>query len=438
MLEMLFGERLKELRRVHHLTQRQMAQTVGLSVQYYGRIEQGKVSPSFLVIEQICAALGIEPFNLFFFGNPLSDSESIAGFAKKQGFSVPSNLMYWGPRPSHNGTIFIIRNARRQIWTSSVYRMPGYPNTSEPSTVQRLVRHVLPQNRKEVTSFLEEVTSRVHPAFLVFKFIRKESSLKNLDFDSCEDDSTIRPRIGLLHVEPGDLPLDGDVVVSLTIIDVTEWKYLEQALVGNTKNLEESICQRNEKLALALEQYHLEMEHREQLESDLRRFERIVSISNDAQAFIDTEFRYRIVNDSYLRLFGKTEEQVLGRHVVEVFGKQEFRSEIKPHLKQALKGEQVSFCRWLEFSESGRRLVLAVYAPYWDDQVVTGVAVTLHDLTDVKVLEDRLYQRELQYQVIVETANEGIRIVDEDGFCSSIRNARPCWGEHGRRWKADC
>ncbi|WP_459939547.1 PAS domain S-box protein [Desulfonatronum parangueonense] len=414
---MLFGERIRELRRVHQLTQRELAQAAEVSVQYFGRIEQGRVSPSFAVIERICAALGVEPFNLFFFDKPLlsSDNTSLSDFFKTS-FGT-SRLMHWGPRPSFIGTIFLLKAPQQQVWSGSVYRMLGYASEHAPSTANRFLRHILPSSRSEVESFLENARKKSHTASLIFYFLRKDISFNDNDDMLLDDLTHVRPRIGLLHVEPGEVPVDGNVIVPLTIIDVTEWKYLELALVDNTLELEESISQRNEQLAIALEQCQVEIKTRESLESDLRRFEWVLSLSHDALAFIDREYRYRIVNDGYVRLFEKTREQIVGQHVSEILGSDLFENFSRPLLERAFGGEQVSFCRWMQFPghDDGRNLVLVSYAPFWSDRIVTGILVTVHDLTKIVLLQEKLRNQENQYQLIVETANEGIWVMNEDG-----------------------
>lgn len=62
-----FGSRLKTLRQLANLTQSELAELVGISDRYLGRMERGLVSPSFDCIEKIARALRADPASLFLF-----------------------------------------------------------------------------------------------------------------------------------------------------------------------------------------------------------------------------------------------------------------------------------------------------------------------------------------------------------------------------------
>ena len=64
-LKALFGNRVRELRLERDLTQEELAEATGLSVEYVSKIERGLGSPSFSVIARICNALEAGPSGLF-------------------------------------------------------------------------------------------------------------------------------------------------------------------------------------------------------------------------------------------------------------------------------------------------------------------------------------------------------------------------------------
>jgi PAS domain S-box-containing protein len=64
-LKKRFGVRLRTLRQAANLTQSDLAEMVGISDRYLGRMERGLVSPSFECVEKIARALGIETASLF-------------------------------------------------------------------------------------------------------------------------------------------------------------------------------------------------------------------------------------------------------------------------------------------------------------------------------------------------------------------------------------
>ncbi len=65
--EHLFGKQVKLIRRTKKLTQAQLAEIVGLSVNYISQIETGEASPTFQTIKKLSEGLGVEIKELFDF-----------------------------------------------------------------------------------------------------------------------------------------------------------------------------------------------------------------------------------------------------------------------------------------------------------------------------------------------------------------------------------
>jgi len=66
-LKAKFGKRLRQIRRQMDLTQEQLAEKVGLSVEFISNIERGINSPSFKTLENLERALGISVSEMFNF-----------------------------------------------------------------------------------------------------------------------------------------------------------------------------------------------------------------------------------------------------------------------------------------------------------------------------------------------------------------------------------
>ena len=62
-----FGKKIKKLRAEKGITQEELAQKVGISVDFLSLIERGKNAPSFENLEKIAKALSVEPKELFSF-----------------------------------------------------------------------------------------------------------------------------------------------------------------------------------------------------------------------------------------------------------------------------------------------------------------------------------------------------------------------------------
>ena len=62
-----FGKRLRQIRRQKDLTQEQLAEAVGVSVEFLSNIERGINAPSFETLEKLCAVLNVPTHELFLF-----------------------------------------------------------------------------------------------------------------------------------------------------------------------------------------------------------------------------------------------------------------------------------------------------------------------------------------------------------------------------------
>lgn len=59
------GQRIKELRRKKDITQEQLAEKAGISVDFISLVERGRNAPSLESLEKIAKALGAEVKELF-------------------------------------------------------------------------------------------------------------------------------------------------------------------------------------------------------------------------------------------------------------------------------------------------------------------------------------------------------------------------------------
>lgn len=66
-IRILFGKKLKEWRKLKHITQIELAKLVNVDDKHISCIENGKSFPSPKLITKLATALGIEPKDLFEF-----------------------------------------------------------------------------------------------------------------------------------------------------------------------------------------------------------------------------------------------------------------------------------------------------------------------------------------------------------------------------------
>ncbi len=62
----LFGKRLKELRKIHKLTQEQLAEIIGLDPKQICRIENGACFTTFETLQKIAKIFNVKIYDLFY------------------------------------------------------------------------------------------------------------------------------------------------------------------------------------------------------------------------------------------------------------------------------------------------------------------------------------------------------------------------------------
>jgi PAS domain S-box-containing protein len=130
---------------------------------------------------------------------------------------------------------------------------------------------------------------------------------------------------------------------------------------------------------------------RKAAEEALRKYERIVSTSQDLMALTNRDYVYEAVNESVLIAHGRPRDKVVGRKVSEVMGANFFQEKIQSRLDQALSGQVVHFQETFDFAGLGRRIMDVKYFPLLDQTgMVEGVVLNARDITETRKLEEQL------------------------------------------------
>ncbi len=130
---------------------------------------------------------------------------------------------------------------------------------------------------------------------------------------------------------------------------------------------------------------------RRQAEENRRRYEQIISATDDHMSFVDQDYIYQAVNDVYLKAHAMTRESIVGHTVAEVMGEEVFRTVIKENLDRALAGEEIRYSAWFDFVGIGHRFADVSYKPVRGTEgQMTGVVVTGHDNTAHRRIEQEL------------------------------------------------
>jgi PAS domain S-box-containing protein len=102
--------------------------------------------------------------------------------------------------------------------------------------------------------------------------------------------------------------------------------------------------------------------------------------------------RYRFVNRPYAERLGLTPEDIVGRSLTDVLGKDASEA-IEPHICRVLDGEPVEFETEIPYERIGRRFMRVAHMPERDGSGnVTGWVSAISDITDRKQTEEMLRQ----------------------------------------------
>jgi PAS domain S-box-containing protein len=133
------------------------------------------------------------------------------------------------------------------------------------------------------------------------------------------------------------------------------------------------------------------------------------------------DMRYRYVSRAYAELVGRSPNEIAGKRVVEVIGKEGLKT-ILPHVRKALKGETAEYEMEVPFIGIGVRLLHAVYTPDCDaNGNVNGWFASILDITERKRTEKRLAEQAR----LLDLSNDAILVRDQ--------NNRITYWNHGAR-----
>ena len=128
-------------------------------------------------------------------------------------------------------------------------------------------------------------------------------------------------------------------------------------------------------------------------------------------ALVDADLRYRRVNRPYQQLFGRSVEDIAGRHVREVIGEDAWRA-TRAYWDRVLAGEQVEFESPLLRADGAARWVRRTITPLRDEAGrLTGAIVLAQDTTAHRLAEAE--RRTLSRAV--EQSPSSIMITDREG-----------------------
>jgi two-component system cell cycle sensor histidine kinase/response regulator CckA len=208
----------------------------------------------------------------------------------------------------------------------------------------------------------------------------------------------------------------GKIVGILGIFwDITKRKRAEDDLRKYREQLEEMVEKRTTELRMVNEQLQREITERGRTEEVLREYQRAIEGSQDIIAVVDQNYNYLLANKAFLKYRSMEGEQVIGRSVPEVLGKDVFERVVKKNLDTSLQGEVVQYEMKYTYPEFGERDLLVSYFPIEGPNGVNRVASVIRDITERKQAENSLRESEKRYRALFEGSRDAIYITVREG-----------------------
>ena len=157
---------------------------------------------------------------------------------------------------------------------------------------------------------------------------------------------------------------------------------------------------------------HEDVMLRQHLEQQQRQLRLFTDNIPEAIAYLDTERRYKFVNNTFLDLQGKRREDIVGKTSAEVLGTPAAQF-AAPYVERAFNGESVVYERLVKHARGRDRWIRIRTVPDFSaDGVVQGIYVIGVDINDAKAIQDALKRNEAELRSAMDSFPHPMSYVD--------------------------
>ncbi len=114
-------------------------------------------------------------------------------------------------------------------------------------------------------------------------------------------------------------------------------------------------------------------------------YKKILSTNADLIALVDVNGTYLEVNRSYQRAFGWSREELLGRSMPDIIGREIYEVKVAPWLTRCFSGTVIQHLDLFNFEGKGTRSMVVSYCPVLRDgeTTITSATISMTDVTDI-------------------------------------------------------
>ncbi|HII00214.1 TPA: PAS domain S-box protein [Methanosarcinaceae archaeon] len=154
---------------------------------------------------------------------------------------------------------------------------------------------------------------------------------------------------------------------------------------------------------------------RKKSEEKIRNLANIVESSNDAIGTMSLDGVITSWNKGAEQVYGYSAEEILGK-TASILAPPHLSEETKKLTERVIKGERIHIYETSRLRKDGTIINVSItLSPVFDSHgKLTAISFISRDITERKRVEEKLRESEEKYRNIVETANEGILIIDDE------------------------
>ncbi|RLD81264.1 MAG: hypothetical protein DRJ07_09460, partial [Bacteroidetes bacterium] len=129
----------------------------------------------------------------------------------------------------------------------------------------------------------------------------------------------------------------------------------------------------------------------ERLISKSKNYELIIRNSTEMMSLISNNYKYLVVNDSYVQAHGLKKYEIEGKTFAQLWGDDLFKEKIKVKFDEAFTGKIVRYQDWFDYKHLGRKYMDVIYQPVYGNRgKVESITVNTLDITDLKETQTNL------------------------------------------------